>query len=108
MLHHIGTPSINHTKHKFDQTDREVFESTLEAALGSADFSGLTFTGDLDKYAYFVVSAISTVVDQTIPKSKGVRSESNLISDETTTLIKEKRRLRRQYSQNIDPAVKTH
>ena len=22
---------INHTKHKFDQTDREVFESTLEA-----------------------------------------------------------------------------
>ena len=24
--------SINHTKYKFDQTDREVFESTLEAA----------------------------------------------------------------------------
>ena len=31
----------NHTKYKFDQTDREVFESTLEAALGSEDFSGL-------------------------------------------------------------------
>ena len=31
----------NHTKYKFDQTDREVFESTLEEALGSADFSGL-------------------------------------------------------------------
>ena len=30
----------NHTKYKFDQTDREVFESTLEEALGSADFSG--------------------------------------------------------------------
>ena len=28
----------NHTKYKFDQTDREVFESTLEAALGSEDF----------------------------------------------------------------------
>ena len=25
----------NHTKYKFDQTDREVFESTLEEALGS-------------------------------------------------------------------------
>ena len=33
--------STNHTKYKFDQTDREVFESTLKAALGSADFSGL-------------------------------------------------------------------
>ena len=31
--------SINHTRYKFDQTDREVFESTLEAALGSVDFS---------------------------------------------------------------------
>ena len=39
----------NHTKYKFDQTDREVFESTLEAALGSEDFSGLTSTNDLDK-----------------------------------------------------------
>ena len=41
----------NHTRYKFDQTDREVFKSTLEAALGSADFSGLTSTSDQDKYA---------------------------------------------------------
>ena len=34
----------NHTKYKFDQTNREVFESTLEAALGSEDFSGFTST----------------------------------------------------------------
>ena len=34
---------------KFDQTDREIFESTLKAALGSADFTGLTSTSDLDK-----------------------------------------------------------
>ena len=36
-----------------------------------------------------------------------MRFESNPISDETIVLIKEKRRLRRQYSQNKDPAVKT-
>ena len=36
-----------------------------------------------------------------------MRSESNPISDETIALIKEKRRLRRHYSQNNDPAVKT-
>ena len=41
--------SINHTTYKFDQTDRKVFESTLEAALGSVDFSELTSTSDLDK-----------------------------------------------------------
>ena len=65
-----GNSSINHTKYKFDQTEREVFESTLEAALGSADFTGLTSTRDLDKYADFIVTAISTAVDKTIPKSK--------------------------------------
>ena len=73
----------NHTKYKFDQTDREVFESTLDEPLGSADFSGLLSTSDLDKYADFIVTAISTAVDKAIPKSKSVRPESNPISDET-------------------------
>ena len=97
----------NHAKHKFDQTDREVFESTLKTAPGSSDFSGVTSTGDLDKYADFIVSAISTPVDKAIPKSKSVRSESNRVSDETLALIKEKHRLRKQYSQIKDPAVNT-
>ena len=97
----------NHIKYRFDQTDREVFESTLEEALGSADFSGHQSTSDLDKYADFIVTAISTAVDKAIPKSKRVRPEGNPISDETLALIKEKRRLGRQYSQNKDPAIKT-
>ena len=99
--------SANHNKYKFDQTDREVFESTLEAALGSEDFSGLMSTSDLDMYPDFIVSAISTAVYRAIPKSKSLRSESNPISDKTLVLIKEKCRLRRQYSQIKDPAVKT-
>ena len=73
----------NHTKYKFDQTDREVFESTLEEVLGSANFSGLLSTSDLDKYADFIVTAISTAVDKAILKARSVRSESNPISDET-------------------------
>ena len=36
--------SASHTKYKFDQTDREVFKSTLEASPGSEDFSELTST----------------------------------------------------------------
>ena len=99
--------STNPTKYKFDQTDREVFESTLDEALGSTDFSGLPSTSDLEKYADFIVTAISTAVDKTISKSKSVRPESNRISDETLALIKEERRLRRQYSQKTDPAIKT-
>ena len=82
-------PFTNHTRYKFDQTDREVFESTLEAALGYADFSGLTSTIDLDKYADFIATAISTAVDKTILKSKSKRSESNPIPDETLVLFKE-------------------
>ena len=97
----------DHTKYKFDQTDIEVFESKLEAVLGSEDFSGLTSTTDLDKYADFIVSAITTAVDKAIPKSKSVRTESNPISDETLALIKKKHRLRRQYSQIKAPAIKT-
>ena len=97
----------NHTKYKFDQTDREVFESTLNEALGSADFSGHLSTSDLDKYADFIITAIHTAVDKAIPTSISVRPESNPISNETLALIKEKRRLRRQYSQKKDPAVKT-
>ena len=50
--------SANHTKYKFDQTNREVFESTLEGALGSEDFSGLTSTGDLDKYLQLALQSI--------------------------------------------------
>ena len=62
--------STNHTKYKFDQTNREVLESTLEAVLDSARFSAPTFTGDVGKYADFTVSVISTSVDKAIPKSK--------------------------------------
>ena len=96
----------NHTEYKFDQTDREVFESTLEEALGSADSSGLMSTSDLDKYADFIITAISTAVDKAILTSKSVRLESTPISDETRALIKEKSKLRRPYSQKKDPAVK--
>ena len=99
--------STNHTKYKFDQTDREVFESILEEALGSEDFSGQLSTSDLDRYADFIITALHTAVDKAIPKSKSLRPESNPISNETLALIKEKRKLRRQYSQMKDPAVKT-
>ena len=104
----------SHTNHtKFDQTDREVFESTLEDALGSEDLYGLASNSDPGKYADFIISAISTAVDRAISKSKSVRTESNpedtlaLISENTLSLIKEKHRLRRQYTQIKDPAVKT-
>ena len=88
------------------QTDREVFESVLEEALGSEDFSGHLSISDLDRYADFIITALHTAVDKAIPKSKSVQPESNPISNETLALIKEKRKLRRQYSQMKDAAVK--
>ena len=97
---------INPVRYKFNQTDREVFESPLEAALSSGDVPELKSTQHIDKYADFITTAISTAVDKAIPKSKSGRPESQPISDETLALIKEKRKLRRQYSQAHDPLVK--
>ena len=98
---------INPVRYKFNQTDREVFESTLEVALSSGDVPELKSTQDIDKYADFITTAITTAVDKAIPKSKSGRPESQPISDETLVLIKEKRKLRWQYSQAHDPLVKT-
>ena len=104
MLNLIGTHTL---RYEFDQTDREVFESTLEVALSSGDIPELKSTQDIDKYADFIVTAISTAVDKAILTSKSGRPESQPVSDETLVLIKEKRRLRWLYSQAHDPLVKT-
>ena len=60
---------INPVRHKFNQTDREVFESTFEAALSSGEVPELKSTQDIDKYADFITTAISTAVDKAIQKS---------------------------------------
>ena len=59
------------------------------------------------KYADFIVTAIRTEVDEAIPTSKSRRPESQPFSEESLALIREKRRLRWQYSQAHDPLVKT-
>ena len=72
-----------------------MFDSTLEAVLSSGDVPELKSTQDIDKYADFITTAISTAVDKAIPQSKSGCPESQPISDETLALIKEKRKLRR-------------
>ena len=74
---------INPTRYKFDQTDREVFESTVEAELSSGDVPELKSTHDIDKYADFIVTAISTAVDKAIPTTKSGRPESQPVSEES-------------------------
>ena len=98
---------INPVRYKFNQTDQEIFESTLKAALSSGDVPELRSTQDIDKYADFITTAISTAVDKAIPKSESGHPESQPISDETLALIKEKRKLRWQSSQAHDLLVKT-
>ena len=51
----------DHTKYKFDQTEQEVFESTLKEVIRSVDFSGHLSTSDLDKYADFIMTAMHTL-----------------------------------------------
>ena len=49
----------NPITYKFNQTDRGVFESTPEAELSSGDVPELKSTRDLDKYAGFIVTAVT-------------------------------------------------
>ena len=84
-----------------------MFESTLEAALSSGDVPELKSTQDIDKYADFIITAISTAVDKAIPTSKSGRPVSQPVLEESLALIREKCRLRRHYSQAHDPLVKT-
>ena len=70
-------------------------------------FPSLSLLKDIDKYADFIVTTISTAVDKAIPTSKSGRPESQPVSEESLALIKEKCRLRRQYSQAHDNLVKT-
>ena len=93
-------------RYKFNQTDREVFASTLEAALSSGDVPKLKSAQDIDKYANFIVTAISTTVDKVIPTSKSECPKSQPVSEESLALIKKKCRIRRQYSQAHDPLSK--
>ena len=93
--------------YKFNQTNREMFESTLEAALSLGNVPELKFTQDIGKYADFIVAAISTAVDKAILTSKSGRPESQPVSEGSLALIKEKRKLRRQYSRAHDPLIKT-
>ena len=97
----------NPIRYKFNQADREVFESTLEAALISGDVPEVKSTQDIDKYADFIATAISTAVDKAIQTSENGRPESQPVSEESLALIKEKRRLRRQYSLAHDPLIET-
>ena len=70
-----------------------MFESTVEVALSSGDVPELKSTQDIDKYAEFIVTAISTAVDKAIPTSKSGRPESQPVSEESLALINEKHRL---------------
>ena len=79
-----------------------MFELTLEAALSSGDVPELKSTQDIDKYADFIVTAVSTAVDKAIPAFKSGRPESQPVSEESLALIKNKRRLRQKYSQAHD------
>ena len=76
-------------------------------ALSSGDVPELKSIQDIDKYADFIVTAISTAVDKAIPTSKSRRPESQPVSEESLVQIKEKYRLRWQCSQAHDPLVKT-
>ena len=69
------------------------------------DVPRLKSTQDIDKDADFIVTAISSAVDKAISTTKGGLPENQPVSEESLALIKEKPRLRQQYSQAHDPLI---
>ena len=70
-------------------------------------FNGrLKYTQDIDKYADFIVTAVSTAVDKAnlISESKHFEKQPMLV--EIVAIIKENGRLRCQYSQTKYPFVR--
>ena len=72
----------NPTRYKCNQTDREVLESAFKAALSSGEVLELTSTQDIDKYADFIITAISTAVDKAILTSKSRCPESQPVLED--------------------------
>ena len=91
----------NPIRYKFNQTDREVFEATLEAALSSGDVPELKSTQDIDKYAEFIFTAINTAVDKAIPTSKSGRPESQPVSEESLALKTRINQLQKEIKNNL-------
>ena len=87
---HPGNIHTNPIKYKFVQINREVFKSALQAAMSSGDVPELKSAQDIDKYADFIVTAISTAVGKAISTSKRRDPESQPVSEESFALIKEK------------------
>ena len=78
MLNLMGTYTLTPLGINSNQTDREVFESTLEAALSSGDVPTLKSTQDIDKYVDCIITAISTAEDKAILTSKSGTLRVNL------------------------------
>ena len=74
-------------RHRFDQTNRKVFEATLKSALSSGDIPELKSTQDIHKYADFIIIASSTAVGRAISTSKSGHPESQPVLEESLALI---------------------
>ena len=75
LLTTLGTTLTRPTGTSLNQLSRQ------RAALGSEDVPGLRSNSHIHRYADFIFTAISSVVDKAIPKSKSERSENNPISE---------------------------
>ena len=79
--------NTNRVRYKFDQTDRKVFRSTLEVALSLDDIPELKSTQNIDKYADFIVTAVSTAVAKVIPTSESRHPDSQPVWEESPAYI---------------------
>ena len=94
-----NTP-LTEPRYRFDKTNDDLLHNTLKDSLSNID-TNITTQDELEEHAVTLCDKLMKAVDTSTPK---VYSRSP-ISQAILDLIKEKRRLRRLYSNTQDPNI---
>ena len=93
-------------RYQFDKTNDDLPHNTLKDRLTSID-TDITTQDELEELAVTLCEKLMKAVDTSTPKVYSCNDPKSPISQAILDLIKEKRRLRRLYSNTQDPNIKS-
>ena len=100
-----NTP-LTEPRYRLDKTDDDLLHDTLKDSLNNTE-TNITTQDELEELAVTLCAKLMKAVDSSTPKSYSRNDPKSPISQAILDLIKEKRRLRRLYSNTQDPNTKS-
>ena len=98
--------SLTKSRYRFDQKNDNLLHNTLKNSLINIDIN-ITTQDELEELAVTLCDKLMKAVDTSTPKVYSRNGPKSPISQAILDLIKEKRRLRRLYSNTQDPDTKS-